>query len=209
MITSLVRLNNVDFTVSRLDRRILDNVFSEKHPIPPTKKIVVWGGMLEDAYVYDDPTYLKELREYNSLVYMNERGLFLSAISYNQEDIFRIVDKELYSLTNDVLASALSEDQINTLFNEVLYLSTVTMSGIAKAYNMFRVTRFEDEITSIAMPPSDVQYSHIYRDRLVAKAQGYRWNEFCELSGQEQSSEVAVSDIQGILSYLKEKADGK
>lgn len=196
--------NNIVFDVSRVSRTELDSIFTEPLPIPPTKKVMIWGGVLEDSYLFDDPTYIEAMSNYNRIVYNKERELFYSAISYDKDVALSKVDRELYELTGDMLVSLLSDEQILELFELVMYQSTVTMKGLEKASNMFNVRKYDTPVYGIKFPDSEVSYSAQFRDRLVAKDLGYTWTEFCLLDGQEQSNLVMVYVTNSILHYLEE-----
>lgn len=204
-----LQLNNITFNITRISRSKLDRIFINKRPTPPTTTVVVFGDYEEESYLYTDPSYLEELRAYNSRVYSTEKSLFLNAISYDEDELLKIVDDELYALTGNLLLSALTDKQVYKLFDEVVYISTVTRRGINEAYNILNVTKYEDDITKIVLPVTNIKYSQVYRDMLVAKEANISWKDFCELSGFEQSMLVAFHNLQNILKYLEEKSNGQ
>ena len=190
------------FSVSKVHRSVFDSLLQADRPQPPTQMVDVWGG-LEEAYMYDDPSYINKLRVYNSEFYTKRHNLFLEAIDFDHDKIHSIMDKELYTLTNDVLLASLSSTQIYELFNTVEYLSTVTDKGIRRAFNMFDATWHGTKVHTIKLKKADINYTNLYRDMSVAHHMGYTWNDFCSMTGQEQSNVIALNQIRATLEHLE------
>lgn len=205
MIMLSVTLNNVIFKVSKVHRNIIDSIHDELKPTPPTELVEIWGGVEEEVYVYDNLTYLNELSAYNSSMYTKRRSVFLGAIDFNQDDISAIIDLELYALTNDVLLACLTTEEINKLFDTVLYLSTVSEEGLHKAFSMYAAEWRGTQVHTVKLPSTDIVYSQMYRDMSVAMSLGYKWKDFCLLSGQEQSNIIAFNQIQSTLEHLERR----
>ncbi len=191
------------FDIGRVARHKLDHLFIKPKPLPPTRKVTIWGGVEEDEFVYDDPTYVDAIGKYRRSIYAEEQQLFNSAIMFDYAKALTVVDLELLALTDNMLVSLLSKDDINILYDEVMYNSTVTDRGLGNAFNMFNVRRYGEPIKQIKLPNNPVEYSIQFRDMSVAKELGYTWKEFSELSGQEQSDLVMYSTLSSLLTYLE------
>lgn len=196
---------DLQFDIGKVDRRRLDILFIEPPPEPPTKKVLIWGGVEEDYFLYDDPTYVKQVLQYDQRVFVQERQLFETCISYDRSKALTLVDEELYQLTDDLLVTLLSQQQLNKLYSEVLYNSTVTEKGLVNAANMYNVRKYDERIDRIKLPDTDVAYSKQYRDMSIALEAGYTWPEFCALSGQEQSNLVMHTALKATLNYLEQR----
>ena len=84
----------------------------------------------------------------------------------------------------------------------VFYESTVTQRGVDEAARSFGVTWYGNPVDPNKGPKSPAMYLSPYGDRRAAQDAGYKWSEFIELSGPEQSTEVAYHRLSNRLEWL-------
>jgi hypothetical protein len=194
--------NGILLKVGRINRMILDT-FAAGHPEPepPMMTVTAWGDEEEEIPVHDDPAYMAARLAW--FVQFGEElfNLIASAIEL-PDDI--AVEAELDELRDLGLgdlddksaflryAAVGSVEELRGVVDLVLYNSTVTVRGLEEAAKVYGVTWMDREVPVFAKVEGDAKASGIFGDRQAAQWAHYRWGEFCEMTGPEQSMVVAL-----------------
>jgi len=195
MTTTFVTSNGSVVTCNRIDRRLLDALWvNEMPPQPPVSQVEVWGGIFEDVHHYDDENYLISMGLYRLKIEDRIIALFKDVTEYQASKDDQTEADELAALSSvdffrDVILA--DENDRNQYINTCVYLSTVTEIGIQDALRKFNVTYMGKPILELSMPGSYAERFQVFEDRQAARYGKISWQQFCELSGPEQSEYVA------------------
>lgn len=194
-----------------VDRRRLDRIrLKRDEPIPPTRTVMVWGDVEEEIPVYDDPVYQSQQVEYHLWMAREEAAVFVDAITILNEDTIDwseltelgglglVIPNEkigfLLYLVND-------HDKAN-IIEHVLYNSTVTLRGIREAEQAYDITWYGQSVYAWRIPGTPGQVGDLFEARQAARFSGLTWDEFCDLSGPEQSAVWAFHRLSRRLEWL-------
>lgn len=212
----LVTAANVTLDVGRIERRVVDQYIAQNPPPdPPQIEVSVLGGVTELVDDLDNPAFRSRLAAYNLRMARDEFQMIAAAVTVispaNWEeapDVMELADLGLVirNITDYLRYIALSEpEDLTHVIEEVLYQSTVTPRGIAEAERTFSIIYRGTELSHYPNPPGDMRISALYQARLAATEQHYRWEQFCALSGPEQSAIVAQYQCSMKLQWLSQR----
>lgn len=208
-----ITVDGTELLINRVERAAIDTfVAAHPEPQPPSIKVEVWGGILEDIPDYEDLTYKQEVRTFRLGLGQDQMSIIFPAIRIvgnppvPSQELLTLLKKEKltdYELMQYVILA--DKNDLEYIVDEVLYLSTVTIRGVIEAQKAFNVRWMDKDVTKwkVAQLPAD--YTPLFRDRQVAKYCDYNWNSFCELTGPEQSACVAYYLADRMLEYLSSK----
>lgn len=203
--------------VGRVDRRLLDDLpLDFERPNPPTREVEIWDGTTEKIPVTNDPDYLDALSEYYLLISSGQFHIIETAVTVTSPETAHIpadsYEDELLRQVGlqsemDGLGRILSDREDATAVIELIfYNSTVTYQGIEEAAKKFNVTWESLPILSYKIKPGfPVDATQYYSDRKAAYHFGFKWNEFCNLQGWEQSEYAALYAIDNALEHMVNK----
>ena len=178
-------------------------------PIPPTKEVEIFGGFVEEIPILDDEDYLNDLNDYYLLVYNNYKNILVDGVRIisGLEEFPDLKElKKMMGNTHVYLYTVFADDDDTTkIIEKIFYLSTVTQKGIEQATRNFDVQFLNKPISAYKTPSIPALYSGLFRDRKASKDAGYKWDEFCALSGKEQSLIVAHYQLESTLDYIVQK----
>ncbi len=188
--------------VGRVDRRVIDRYVGEHPPPePPTRRVEAWGGEVEDLPDYNDATYRARLALYN-MRFWNELLAKITDVvrveTVTTECMARIAELRAARMPNAddparaILYYLIDDDEATSLIELVWYLSTVTVRGIKEAIARFAPHLRGKPVNVFGGPRALYSAMPEFWDRLAAQWAGYTWEQFCELSGPEQSAIAAT-----------------
>lgn len=186
--------------ISRIPREVIDEyVRGNPAPEPPTVEVPVFGGGTERVDDTEDPEYQQALLAYNLRMAHEEFEIIAQAVQtetdWRQDPRvaeLRALGFRIITLTDYLCYVALADEQDLIRVTEiVLYLSTVTQRGIREAEKAFDIHYHGVPLDQYPNPTGNLRVSAYYQAREAARAMGYKWEEFSELSGPEQSAVVA------------------
>jgi len=201
--------SGVRLEIGRIPRRLIDE-FAQAHPIPepPMKQVEaeVFGDIKEEAPDTEDPEYLLEMQRYYTEVGYAQIDLIIGGVTILDE-VGTAEELEFLGLENDkegVLRSLILDNQedLSAVVAGVFYESTVTPQGIEEAVRLYGVSWYGNPVDPNKGPRSPAMYLSHFGDRKAAKDAGYKWSEFIELSGPEQSAIVAFHRLDNRLNWL-------
>lgn len=213
MPSSYTTAGGAQLLISRVHRAAIDKfVAAHPEPVPPSIMIEIWGGIEEESPDYANSQYVHEIQQYRLAMGHDQLDLILPAIQvvFNPKP----VDSELLELLGvtvlddiaDLRYNILSDDvDLENVVEEMLYLSTVTHQGMEEAQQAMAVKWMDKEVTAWKVPSIPVEYNPLFRDRKAAQACGYDWTSFCELTGPDQSENVAYYMLSQTLEFLSSK----
>lgn len=198
--------------VGRLQRQKLDAVQAGAEPIPPevlssSLGREVWGDPEAKEYDHRDPGYLEELHRWQQEIGERQTALIVGAIGLDDEAQANVTELHRLGIVPDTslltfFEACLTEQEQNAVVGLVLYQSTVTTRGIVEADAAFAVTWRSKPVSAWSVPGMPVRQGRQFEDRTAAILSGYKWSEFCELHGAEQSKEVTFHRIARRLEWL-------
>lgn len=199
--------------ISRIPRQVIDDFLAgEMPPEPPIREVEAWGGITEEVPVLDDPGYLAAMQQYYLQLGDGQIDLIAPAVGL-PPDCGAVELEELRALglaeEGDGKADLLryvvlaNEEDLGNVTELVFYNSTVTERGIAEAKARFGVTWHKLPVAAWHVPSSPAGYNLEFEARRVGREAGYKWGEFCKLSGPEQSAEVALQRLGSRLAWLE------
>ena len=205
-----VRLN-----VGRVPRQRIDDFVSQHpEPDPPRKKaadlgIEVWGDPDEEVPDHTDAGYQEARREWE-LRFSHEMVGLLSTVvelAQGQPEVEReIGEMRVLGLASGeatmLLLSSLGRDDLREIVELILYNSTVTLRGLVEAARSYNVRWRGRKVAVAGKVSGPAQASSVFEARIAARWAHYRWSEFCELSGPEQSEVVALRRYENKLESL-------
>lgn len=206
--------------IGAIERRAID-AFVQNHcpPKPPTKTVTVFGGT-EEVDDFGDEDYQRSLFAYYIGLFVDQFDLLEPAIEiegewWNDERFTELREAGAISTTLPPIRQkheylqfvALSEDDMQAIVEEVFYQSTVTQRGIDEAESLFNVTWFDKSVYAWAVKSTPGKFSQIFEDRNAAMMAHYKWREFCELPGPEQSAIVAHHRLKLRLEHLASRIE--
>lgn len=202
----------IQLEIGRVPRQDIDNLLA-RHPMPepPTREVTVWGDVTEDEPVWDDPVFQAELTGYWLRLGRDQLTVVAPAITVSSGEQADLRELQEAGITGSDPASQLRAGVLTTtadlqrVIELVFYLSTVTQRGIDEATAAFRVLWLDKPVLAWKVPGAPAEYAPLYRDRQAARSGGYSWERFCQLSGPEQSAEVAFYLIENRLRWLMSK----
>jgi len=208
--------NGVILALNRVPRRELDALFVQlPQPTPPIKQRPVWGGIEEEYFDHKDATYQDEYTRWLILISDKQlavmaQGITLS-INPNDDLTYNEIKVALGLVGNDKLDYlryvALNERDFQAVTEAILYMSTVTQKAIDEAVKVFAVEWNSQPLDSWSVKKSMGKYSQFFEHRQVARFTGSSWEEFCALSGPEQSANVAYYRLSNRLEWLEMNAN--
>lgn len=198
--------------IGRIDRQNIDNLLARRPmPEPPTRTVMVWGGVEEDEPLWDDPEYRAELTTFWLELGREQLEIVAPAVTVISGELADLRELEEAGISRSdpagrLRAGVLSEPaDLQAVIEGVFHLSTVTQRGIDEATAAFRVLWLDRPVLAWKVPGAPAEYAPLYRDRQVARSGGYSWERFCQLPGPEQSAEVAFYLIERRLGWLVSK----
>ncbi len=221
MITEYVTGTGFRLGVGCISRREID-AFAGKRPIPrpPVKTasglgIPVFGGAEAESAellpIWDDPEYLAELQNYYQKIGTEEFDLIARVIVLLDdvpEETLAEVNEFGIDMSDpaDLLRFVILDNDYDLakLTALVFYNSTVTPQGMTEAVKAFGVT-FNDEPVALTVRNGQAKASPLFGHRQAARENNYTWEEFCALSGPEQSAVVAFHRLGERLQWLMSK----
>jgi len=81
---------------------------------------------------------------------------------------------------------------LGAVVDQIFYNSTVTLRGLVEAAQAYGIRWRGSKVPVVTPPRGPAKANGIYSDRQAAQWAHYRWHDFCELSGSEQSAIVAL-----------------
>ena len=211
--------------LGRVPRSQIDGFLAENpEPEAPMKRaeelgVKIWALPDEKLPDRKDPTYVAELIKWRQDFSRKMFSLLGEAITVPLDDYMR-AGKEFVELRRSGVAVEGYTEKASVLLSSVLgadvdfdavcelvqYNSTVTLRGLveaAKAYNV----RIRGRKVPVAVlgESGKATANGVYSDRVAAQWARYRWADFCELTGPEQSAEVALFRISRRLERLMSK----
>ena len=203
------RYAGVRLEVGRVPRQLIDR-FIAKHPEPepPERKaselgVEVWGDEDQLIKVHGDLDYLRQKAEWHASFGMEMFALLVEAVEIPAQateeaeaealDLVAlgiVAGVDELTLIANVLAS--SKEDLNEIVELVLYNSTVTIRGLVEAAQAYNVRWRGKKVPVVEAATGPLKCSGEFGDRLAAQWNGYRWPDFCELPGPEQSEVVAA-----------------
>jgi len=206
--------SGVRLEIGRIPRRLIDE-FARDHPRPdpPLKQVEaeVFGqarnpGIREEAPDPTDPEYLLEMQRYYLEVGYAQIDLIIDGVTILDE-VGTPDELEFLGFGDDkgeLLRSLILDNQedLGAVVAGVLYESTVTQQGIDEAARQFGVSWYANPVDPNKGPKTPAMYLAPFGDRKAARDAGYKWSEFIELSGPEQSAIVAFHRLDNRLAWL-------
>lgn len=203
-------------TVSGISRRVIDAfLLYRKKPTPPLKTVLAYKGFKEKVPDYEDPVYQEEYIHYVTAMAMDKFYIVISAVTFDinpleNEQFLKLIELGVADTTNeqtiksDFLRFVVFEKthDVVKVMEEILYLSTVTQKGIDEAGDLFDVTWLGKRVELFGVPGSKAKFSSQYEDREAAQEYHVKWNQFVDLTGQEQSAIVAHYRLKRRLAWL-------
>lgn len=203
--------SGLKISVNRIDRREIDKFATvNPKPEPPTRTVTVWGGLEEQVPIYDDPEYVAAVNAYYMRIGRDQYPLIcrgLSLVEKMRDGPDPILSELFPNYTPEqlIIYENATSNEIADLTGRVFYLSTVTDQGIGEAEALFNARWDGKPVSAYKLPGDPVKVAQVYRDRVAATAAGYKWAEFCDLPGPEQSEIVAFYLIQNYLTWLQQQ----
>jgi len=201
--------SGVRLEIGRIPRRLIDE-FALAHPAPepPLKQVEaeVFGDIKEEAPDPTDPEYLLEMQRYYLEVGYAQIDLIIDGVTILDE-VGTPDELEFLGLDGDkgeLLRSLILDnpEDIKAVVAGVFYESTVTQQGIEEAVKLFGVSWYSNPVDPNKGPRTPAMYLSHFGDRKAARDAGYKWSEFIELSGPEQSAIVAFHRLDNRLAWL-------
>ena len=206
--------------MGRISRREIDTFAGDRPiPKPPVKSaselgIQVFGGEKAEAEemlpIWDDPEFLADVMKYRIRMFDEELDLVASAITL-LDDLDPIAAKPLEDaglLRPGNVADALryvvlqNDAEIAKLVETVLYNSTITPRGLREAEDKLDVQWDNVQLKVAGGGEKRSMASAVFNGRKAAQAANMSWNEFCDLTGPEQSEEMAFFILNSRLECL-------
>lgn len=199
-----------DLEIGRLERQRIDRfILTNPPPEPPTVTLEAWGGIEEEVPDKDDPGYRKALNDWYCQFALEEAELVAKVVEITSGP----VDEEreaLESIGFDVspgafLGHILSDPaDMSEVVELCFYQSTVTERGIKEAAIAFDVTWAGKPVLDYVLPSAPGSQGFIFEAQMAAWKSGYKWGEFCDLPGPEQSRVVAFHRIRRRFEWLRQ-----
>jgi len=213
MVTEYITRGGIRLTLGRIPRGIIDGFTAHNRPPQPPKRPPdgdVWGGVDDEDWIEDvsDPAYLAALQKYHVGLFNRQVSLIADAI---QVDVCETELSELYKLgmpkTNAkldylrfiALGAVQDMAEVTVL---VLYNSTVTQRGIDEAIPMFEMDWRGLPVAEWHVDNAPARYNLVFESRIAARKANLTWEQFCEMTGPQQSVEVAVTRLENRLQWL-------
>lgn len=205
--------DSIRLKVNRIPRQVIDRFIGEKpEPEPPVREIETWAGDSEEVLDHDDAGYLMERRAWQIAFGREMLGLLVQAVEMpacpharaelDELEALGLAGDEATYLCHKALRS---DEDLNAVVELTLYLSTVTARGLLEAQREFGVTWGGKPVQVMGGPADESQGARangVFGDRQAARWAWYRWDEFCELAGPEQSRIVALYRLTNRLEVL-------
>lgn len=202
--------------IVRIDRRVIDRYsVSQPAPQPPVREVVVLGGGVEEVPVLDDPDYQAAMQEYRVSMALEQLNILAHSVLIvepadwrrdprvlEMHDLGISTDSTIEYLQNIALGS---RDDLVSVVEETLYLSTVTERGLDEAYAAFDARWKGIPLEQYRITGGDARMSAVLQARLAATEQHLSWQEFCSLTGPEQSEVVAQYAILAKIKWLADR----
>lgn len=191
----------------RVDRRLIDSIWTANPPPqPPVIKVEVWGGV-EEMPDYNDEEYEFRMGIYRLQIEHDIFSAFADVTEFDasETDLAAYATLKIFEqieLFRDVI---LGDDEDRKCYLDTcLYLSTVTEIAILDAIKRFGVTYLGKAIHKLALPGSYAERMQVFEDWQAAKYGNISWQRFCELSGPEQSEYVAFMRVDQAVKIRQE-----
>lgn len=207
----------VQLEIGRIPRFLIDQLLvNYPEPEAPTRTEEIWGGFTEEVPDRDDPDYRFRLQIWYATIINEQTAVILPAVrvmgGVETVDLSELEQLQQAGILSDVQTADLLQYEVlknnedaTAVTELVFYHSTVTQRGIDEATQAYRVTWFDQPVLAWKAPELPAQYTNLYRDRQSAQMAGYTWEQFCTMSGPEQSAIVAYHLISGRLEWLISK----
>lgn len=206
--------------IGRVPRQYIDEFITEHpEPDPPPKKaselgVEIWGDPDEMVPDHNDADYLTAHEQWTHNFGLEMMELVAGAIKIPGEteaaallelEEMRALklmegDGALPSLLHLVGAEDLAE-----IVALIFYLSTVSIRGLAEAAKSYDIHWNKKKVPVVSRSTGPASASNLYESRLAALWSGYRWPEFSDLPGAEQSAIVALYRYKHKLEELSTK----
>lgn len=200
----------VRLRISRIPRQLIDEFVARKPaPEPPAREVKTWAGDTEQVLDHDDAEYLLERQAHQIAFGREMMGLLVQAVEMptcagRQAELDEL---QALGLAGDnatyLCHKALrSDDDLNAVVELVFYLSTVTARGLLEAQREFGVTWRDKPLQVLGGPTGRAQANGAFGDRQAAHWARWKWIDFRELPGPEQSRIVALYRLTNRLEVL-------
>jgi len=205
--------------LKQIPRRVIDN-YAAAHqiPEPPTKMVQVFGGSVEHVPDTDNPAYQSDLALYYLNMADSELDVLAGGITVLEparwENDPRIEEIQslgipVKTITDYLRYIALTNEDMQAVAEKILYMSTVTRQGIEDAEARLKIEWGNAPLDRYRDPPSQLKASLLFTSREAAREYGYTWQQFCELTGPEQSAVVAQYQCSSKIQWLQSEQHKK
>jgi len=214
------RWRGTKLNVGRIPRQQIDAFIAENpQPSPPVRKaadlgIEVWGDPEATVEWVDDPEFRVQSQRWQ-LVFGRKMVDVFAGVVEAPQDVEALAFAELEEMNRAELAAGgdraemlwsvlCDEGDMAEVVRLVLYESTVTVRGLLEAQRFYNV-RWNGKLVPVMAKDRRwlATANSVFGDRLAARKDGITWEEFCELSGPEQSKVVALYRLQDELTAIR------
>lgn len=213
MITQYTTSLGVHLELGRIPRHVIDEfVTVNRAPSPPRRppQVEVLGGVDPEDWLDDinDPAYMAAVRRYNYKLFDAQFDLIADAINIEFDasalEPFYMMGLERNKPKSDYLRYVVlqSIEDASGVSSAIIYNSTVTQRGIDEAMGRFDVQWLGLPVSEWYIESAPASFSFIFESRLTARRAHISWADFCELTGPQQSEEVALTRLENKLQWL-------
>jgi len=194
-----------------VDRRLIDRLrLGHEEPSPPTRTVMAWGDVEEEIPIYDDPTYQAQMIEYHLWLAEEEIGILIDAVTILDADAIDwselgelgelglVIPNEKIGL----LLYLINDSDKAGIIEQIFYHSTVTTRGIAEAERAYNITWYDQSVYAWRIPGTPGRVGDLFEARQAARFSHLSWDEFCDLSGPEQSAVWVFRRLSRRLEWL-------
>lgn len=212
MITEYATQDGYVLALGRIPRQHIDT-FTSKYapPEPPLKEVETWAGT-ERVPDLDDSAYVAAMDRYYIQLAKSHVELIAPAVELpagvDIGELYELRKANLLQNDNNVvgfLLYMLSDDDMSNVVQIILYNSTVTERGIAEAAKRYNVLWMNKSVMAWHVPGTPGAYGAEFEARLAARYALMAWEDFCNLTGPEQSASVCFFRQANRLDYFQAK----
>ena len=196
--------------VGRIPRQHIDQFIAQHpEPEPPTRTAVelgidVFGDVDEQIPDHGNAEYLAAKAAWGEEFGTAMMGILAGAITISDDTqaaaLLEMEEMRALSLLEGggakpslLLYTLLTDPRdLGAVVDEIFYNSTVTLRGLVEAAQAYGVYWRGNKVPVVTPPRGPAKANGIYSDRQAAQWSHYRWSDFCELPGNEQSAIVAL-----------------
>jgi hypothetical protein len=170
--------------------------------------VETWGGVKEEVPDFKDASYKRRLHDYRVRLWRERVGVISAGLTFTlptttQSQLEAIRAIGLGGGTDaDYLRLMIAEYDQARVVEMLFYLSTVTVRGIDEAVERLEYTWRGKPVTAWSIGYTPGKRGALGVDMRTAVRSGLTWNQFCDLSGPEQSQHVAFWMLEDRLGWL-------